>query len=311
MKRRGFLPTRSIKYKLSPAMFTRVKGEGMDVEQVSFERTGDWESYLGGARSRNNYALLPVTEGIPSQRPMSVDADDRFRPFDKVFVSGVRLRCTVTWAEAQRMRLFVFRNNARRDTPSDAFHRPFGFPSRVEEQSTGKVENRVGPDMEMLFEVMNKEELLGNRHVGLHDGPFQVEQIAEGVYDWEGAGGTGLESSFSQGEGRPVGKVKVKVDGGAEKDLKARSFSKRFKSSTLMRTYSDPGVKPYVASHVVELSIYINLGLLEDFVRPVDSMSVRSNPLEVMIGFDCLGGLGGSDALSGALRDMDYKIIYR
>lgn len=295
--RRG--PPRSLAVQLSPAVFDKSQGE------PKFKMDTQWTSYISGPSSQKNYALLPITELIPTQRPPVAPADDRFRSYDKVHLKGVSLRLNVNHAEGVRLMVFAFRNGMRRDTECTPMYRPFVDPRSFSME--GKSTKSQGePTTQLCYQVMTKGELMGMegdgkfpvRHLGLEDGPFGVMRGLDGLLDWHSPDMTAFSSRLNQSEGGPVGNIYSRVDGGPRKSHK-RVYKGHFQSGSLSRTAgfgsNSSHLKGFVNTKSHDVELFIQLNKEEKFAFPQGSHSVNERPLELFVGFQTPGALVGID----------------
>ncbi|KAH1799965.1 hypothetical protein KXX35_004252, partial [Aspergillus fumigatus] len=142
------------------------------------------------------------------------------------------------------------------------------------------------------YEVLTKEELygslvegeLGSRHLGWHEGPFAVRCLGDGRLDWKSVDGTCFTSRLSKEEGRPVGTVYGKVDGGVSKSH-GKAFKALFGTASLMRTVAYDGQNPdlqgWISSRHRQVELFIKLNKRERFTVSNGSRSVNECPLEL------------------------------
>lgn len=304
-------PPRSIPVKLLPGSFDRATSKYV-VEDL-------FRAYVEGPSAGRSYAILPVSELVPAQRPKDSDADDRYRSFDKVHIKGVSLRMSVNHAEGVRLMAFAFRNPVRRDTEPCISHRPFsdvaGLPGNISK-------NQV--TTEVVYDVMDKNSLMGLEprigsipNVPVHDGPFKVVRNSSGKYGWKSTDGSAFTSRFNTGEGRPIGQVFAAVDGGRQKKC-GSMFKSIFNASSLMRTVGfdrqDEQVKGWVSTRTRQVELYFKLDVKEKFTFSNSSVPVSERPIEIFLGFDSPMPYGGNssknDIVSGALIGMDAEVYY-
>lgn len=314
VKKSNRRPPRSVPVRLLPASFDR----STSVPQI--KQQDRWYAFIEGPHSANKYAILPISEIIPAQRPSEMNADDRFRSYDSVTVKGVSLRLTISHAESVRVMAFVFPNGMRRDMPADSGGRPF-----VDCASIGASKGAGGPVSELMYEVMSKEQLMGMegsgkhaiQNLGVHSGPFAVKRFANELFDWKSTDGSAFMSRFAKDEGRPVGKIYASVNGSKEK-MHGTTFKHLFNSSSLMRTIGFDGqnehLQGWVGARTQQLELYIKLNRSEKFRMSNGSLSVNERPLELFLGFDAPGSLSsvttGNDIKSGAIMAADMEVYY-
>lgn len=301
-------PPRSVSVQLIPAHFDR----NHQVPKVQEQE--QWTSYFEGPSSVRKYAILPISELIPTQRPVAGEADDRFRSLHTVFVKGVSLRMTVNHAEGVRLLVFAFRNGMRRDVTPSSGTRPFVDRATILDQP---VKGR--PVSEVVFDVMSKEQLMGMdgcgkhafRNLGVHDGPFAVTRQLNGNFEWKGTDLSAFTSRFSKDEGRPVGTVYAKLDGGVSK-AHGKTFKGMFGSSSHGQ---NPNVSGWIGTRTRQIEFFIKLNHREKFAVSNGSLSVNERPLELFIGFDTPGSMHAAshtrkDVASGAIMAMDMEVYY-
>jgi hypothetical protein len=309
-------PPRSISVKLKPALFDR----STDIPSVV--PVQQWTSFIAGPSSARKYAILPITELVPSQRPQSGEADDRFRSFDKVLVKGVSLRLTVNHAEGCRLLVFAFRNGVRREHAPSSSSRPHVDVAKVSEDISKDLPTGL-PVSELYYDVMTKSQLMGIaqeayglRHLGVHDGPFDVKKNVVGLFDWNSTDESAFTSRFNKDQGRPVGTIHAKLDSGVSKKH-GKTYKAMFGTASLMRTFGydgqNPNVAGWISTRTRQIDLFIKLNQKEKFTMSRDSMSVNERPLELFVGFDSPGALhesGKVDIASGAIKAMDIEVYY-
>lgn len=310
-------PPRSVSVQLKPARFDR-STEVPDVMEMK-----QWNGYIQGPNSARKYAILPLSELVPPQRPATGEADDRFRSYDRVLIKGVCLRMRISHAEGCRLLVFAFRNGMRRDNPVSTMTRP-----HVDVAAVSAAPSKGSPPCELYYDVMTKEELMGIgseyaiRNLGVHDGPFAVKRCDDGNetprFDWKATDGTAFTARLNPVEGRPVGKITARIDGSVSK-AHGKVFNAMFSSPSLMRTFGydgqNPNVSGWVSSRSRQVELFIRLNEPERFAVPGGSSSVNECPLEVFVGFDCPGSLGAAnggkpDIVSGAIIASDMEVYY-
>ncbi|KAJ8174839.1 hypothetical protein LV161_008837 [Aspergillus fumigatus] len=311
-------PPRSVPVQLLASLFDRSE------EIPAITPLDRWTSYIEGPLAQKKYAILPISEVIPSQRPSSSSADDRFRSYDTVLVKGVSLRLTLNHAEGVRLLVFAFRNGMRRDTLASAGTRPF-----VDASSVKNPKCDGGVVSELYYDIMSKEELMNMdgvgkhyfRNLGIHDGPFAVRRVAgttfDSKFDWKSTDSSAFTSRFNKEEGRPVGTVYGKVDGGVSKSH-GKAFKALFGTASLMRTVAYDGQNPdlqgWISSRHRQVELFIKLNKRERFTVSNGSRSVNECPLELFVGFDSPGSLhsgsSSKNVASGAIMAMDMEVYY-
>ncbi|KAJ5157988.1 uncharacterized protein N7500_007639 [Penicillium coprophilum] len=308
-------PPRSVPVQLTPAQFDR----NHSIPQVKI--LDKWTTYFLGPSSAFKYGILPITEVIPTQRPSVGEADDRFRSHNKVLVKGVFLRMVVNHTMGVRLLVFAFRNGMRRDISPSISTRPFVDGSTI---CDPPVKGR--PPSEVVFDVMGKEQLMGMegsgkhgfRNLGVHDGPFAVTGQLNGRYDWKATDLTAFTSRFSKDEGRPVGTIHVKIDGGASKSH-GQTYKALFGSGTLKRTNecdgADPSVTAWMGTRTRHVELFIKLNKHEKVTVSNGSLSINERPLELFVGFDSPSSMhaatsSAKDVASGAIMSMDMEVYY-
>lgn len=258
-----------------------------------------WTSYAQGPSSGRKYALFPVTELVPGQRPVAAQADDRFRTSDRVFIKGVSLRLNVSHEGDVRLLVFAFRNGVRGDGAPSVETRPFFGRSVMSEASVPSCASS-----EVVFDVMNKDQLLGTfsggkfplKSVELQNGPFAVVPRLDGSLDWKATDMAAFTSRFSDSGGRPVGTIYARLDGGASK-----SSGKAFKSI-------------FRGKQTRQVELFVKLSSRESYISADGSLTVGGRPLELFVGFDSpstiYGNVENVDVPSGAIMDMQLEIYY-
>lgn len=274
-----------------------------------------WTAYLKGSQADRKYAILPVSELVPSQRGPRSHADDCQRPFDTVRIKGVSVRMTVTHAEGVRLMLFAFRNANRRELGPATVTRPFEI-----------VEDGSEVPREVRYETMTKEMLHGDvldtehqssvRHLGYYDGPFGVLRNKEGAPEWRSQDGTAFTSRLSKEEGRPFGEVFIRQDESKSKKC-GRVCNLNLSSSNLMRTFSTTANaigQSWTASRVRTFEFFIQLNQTERFQSASASRSATERPIELFVGFDgpepfeihC----SDQESACGMITAMDMAVYY-
>lgn len=308
-------PARSVPVNLIPALFDR------DQQIPSIDIQDRWMSYFEGPSSARKYAILPISELIPTQRPAAGEADDRFRSLDVVHVKGVSIRMTINHAEGVRLLVFAFRNGMRRDIAPSSGTRPY-----VDRASISDPPVKGKPVAEVVYDIMSKEQLMGMngsgqfafRNLGVHDGPFDVTRQLNGNFEWKGTDLSAFTSRFSKHEGRPIGTVYAKLDGGASKKH-GKTFKGMFGTSSLMRTNAFDGMNPnvsgWIGSRTRQVELFIKLDRREKFTVSNGSLSVNERPVELFMGFDSPGSMHAGTSTrkniaSGAIMAMDMEVYY-
>ncbi|KAJ5796165.1 uncharacterized protein N7518_004705 [Penicillium psychrosexuale] len=241
-------PRRSVPLQLTPARFDR------DYQIPQIEVLDRWTTYIQGPQTADKYAVLPITEVIPTQRPPAGEPDDRFRSFDTVLVKGVSIRMTINHAESVRLMVHAFRNGMRAGT-SNSSQRPYADRHGI---SDPPVKGR--PVSEIVFDVMSKEKLMGMpgcgkygfRNLGVHDRPFAVSPLVDGRLDWYGPDFTAFTSRFSTGDAQPVGKVYATINGGK---ISSGSSSVNERPLELFVGFDSPGFQPGLQASVASGAI--------------------------------------------------------
>lgn len=276
----------------------------------------EWPAYLKGPLSQRKYALLPITELISSQRGPDAMPDDGQRPHDSVHIKGVCVRMSVCHAEGVRLLLFAFRNGERRGNAPTTITRPFSI-----------VEDGQEVPRQVNYEVLTKEGLNGDvdksvrpnsvRHLGTYDGPFRVCHDRHGQPVWKSTDETAFMSRLSKDDGKPVGSVEVRVDGGAVRRC-GHVAKVQLPSPNLMRTFKTPGHGGVGADRVGiryrQLEFYVALNQHERFRSPNGSWSGNERPLELFIGFDGPKpfqlNVPDEESVCATISAMDCEIYY-
>lgn len=272
----------------------RVSDEGVS---PSVEKIEKW--YSSSDEKGKKYALLPISEIIPCQRPAGSAADDRYRISDSVSVDGVNLRLCLSFVQPVRLIVFAFRNGRRGDGPADGGCRPF-----VDSAKCGVSTGTSVPVSDLIYQTLSKEDLLGvdpgksgvMGNMRLHGGPFSVVRGTDENVKWHATDGTAFTCRVSRGAGGPCGTVFAKVDGGSN-----RKYGNVFR-----QTFHPAGGGGY--RHV---DVYVKLDECERYVQPSSSEPVGRRPLELFVGFDSPSGcipLQGSPV--GAIVAGSMEIRY-
>ncbi|KAJ9490157.1 hypothetical protein VN97_g3112 [Penicillium thymicola] len=303
-------PPRSVTVRALPSEVNR----SLSTPEFVGLTNSEWPAYLRGALAERKYALLPVTELIPSQRSPTALADDGQRGHDSVFIKGVCLRMSLCHAEGIRLMLFAFRNGNRRDCPPSTTSRPFVI------MEDGKEVPR-----EVHYEVLTKEKLnfivdpseVQNsvRHLGYHDGPFAVRHDLAGDPAWKSVDGTAFTSRVSKAEGKPIGNVQVRLDAGSATQCGAVCNMNLGTSS--MRTFKTPGSRglgsDWVGMRYRQVEFYVTLNQNERFPAS-GSRAVNERPLELFLGFDGPPPFeihaSDEDSACAAVTGMDMEVYY-
>ena len=304
---------RSVSVILMPARFDRSLAAPTVISLSKVE----WPLHVEGPLASFKYALLPISELVPQQRPIGAVPDDWFRSDDVVVLKSVTLRMTLAHAEGLRLVCFAFRNPTRRGQESNSKTRPYVVQP---------VEGMNQPPSGVKYEVLSKEMLLGRgktgagalpRQLGDYDGPFAVTVGADGSLDWESTDGSAFEANFSSEEGRPVGKIEVSVDGGKARKC-GRFCNLMMSSSSLMRTTNfDNGIstlgRGWTGFRFRRVKIYIELGKKLKFRKSTDSVLFNEEEYELFLGVDCpsVADVSGvPDVVGGCVTASRMKVSY-
>lgn len=301
-------PPRSVAVNLTPCRVNRRESPPV----FSTMQSQEWPAYLNGSKSERKYALLPISELIPSQRPIMASPDDGQRRFDKVFIKGVSLRISLIHAEGVRLMLFAFRNGNRRGLPATTVTRPYQL-----------VQDKSEVARSVKYEILTRQELYGEvlpgeqaaRHIGYHEGPFAVLPGSENPR-WKSTDGTSFTSRFSKAEGRPVGRIEVKLDENVKRKM-GSVCNLNLLTSSLMRTVSGPVSNSlgttWTASRFREVEVYIDLQQEEKFATSSESVAVNERPLELFVGFDGPAPFDMTTSKStvcACITAMDMEVYY-
>ena len=108
-----------------------------------------------------------------------------------------------------------------------------------------------------------------------------------GNFEWKGTELSAFTSRFSKGEGRPLGTIYTKLDGGDSK-VHGKTYKGMFGSSSLIRTNAldrqNPNVSGGIGTRTRQIEIFIKLNRREKFTVSNGSLSVNERPLELFIG---------------------------
>lgn len=304
---------RSVVVKMSPCKVNR----GIDPKDGQPEFCllggGEWTAYMNGPESEFKYAMFPLSELIPCQRPVQSGPNDSQRQLDSVTIKSVCVRLAVAHSDQVRLQLFAFRNGNRRDLPVDRTCRPFEIVSD-ENAVPCRLKYEV-MDKYQLFGIVREDEQEATRHISWHDGPFATRLDGEDV-GWKSYDGTSFTSRFSSQEAKPVGKITVSVDKGPKKSV-GQTCKMNLSTGGLMRsigTTNDSGIGAgLTALRYRELEFYIELNSRERFMEPSGSKSVNERPLELFLAFDGPRPFDVNkreSVPSGSITCMDMEVYY-
>ncbi|KAJ5513450.1 hypothetical protein N7463_003002 [Penicillium fimorum] len=304
-------PPQSVYVRLLPCSVDRT----LATPEFKSLKNDEWPAYLKGPLAERKYALLPITELIPSQRAPASIADDEQRPHDTVFIKGVSIRMTICHARSVRLMLFAFRNGNRQDVWPAPVTRPFQV---VEDGS--EVARQVSYELmtDRLLGVVDASEKQNSaRHLEYHDGPFAVCRKSQGEPVWKSVDESASTSRLSKEEGRrPTGNVQFRLGQGITKQCGL--VCNMNLSSSSMRTFttlSEAGVDSSRAGmRFRELEFFVTLNRRERFQAASGSRSVSERPLELFLGFDGAKPseihITHASSRCGAITAMDMEVYY-
>lgn len=275
---------------------------------------GEWTAYLEGPSEDKKYTIIPISSLIPPQRNRD-EPDDMFRQSDKVFVKGVSLRLTLVHAEGVRFEAEIFRNITRSLQPSSLANQPYVI-------ERGSVLKQL-PD-KVLYEVVTKEELLGENHdvsknrflprqLSATAGPFSCRRTGGGELVWRSTDGTSFMAKSSKSEGRAIGKANLTVDG-VRRKVHGNRVRLSLKSGGLMRAYGAGGNTAFMAMSHRVIEIYWALDRYEQFNFSTENVAESQRPMELFLAFDAPKAVVTStkkDMPSAAITAMDVELFYR
>lgn len=285
-------PPRSLYVRLKPAWFDRSESK------PKVNVLEHWGTFEEGALAHRKYALLPITEVIPSQRPAAAEADDRYRFSDEVFIKGVSLRFMVRQVDNCRLLVFAFRNGSRRGMAPSPTTRPYVVDTTVSDTDV------EGCASDILFDIMSKDQLMGKgsgsgyaaSNLQMHNGPFEIFNGRNEQPEWKAVDGSAFTSRFSGGEGGPTGKI--------------------YKSAGSVRTAQGAVFNEVCGGTLTrQVELYVKVNRWEKFTEPTCSVPVNGRPLELFLGFDSLGSsipnASGASCVVSAISHMDMEVEYQ
>ncbi|KAJ5835670.1 hypothetical protein N7447_001696 [Penicillium robsamsonii] len=169
-----------------------------------------------------------------------------------------------------------------------------------------------------LTDVVDTSEKHGSaRHIWYHDGPFAVHHNTQGEPVWKSVDGTAFTSRLSKEEGRPMGKVQVRMGNSGTKSL-GSVCNMNLSSTSPIRTFTTPG-QVSVGSSLVGmkfryLDFFVTINRYERFPAASRSQSVSELPLELFLEFDGPAPIeihcADKASSCGAITAMDMEFYY-
>lgn len=241
------------------------------------------EVFQSGSRVGENYSRVPVTRAIPRERGSGVEADQRYRLSQTVFLRGVGVRFVLEAICSVEVLLFVY--------PAKVF----AGDSKLVVEGSPPVSFAIGTSEEKNGE--NRRLLtMDETQMKTPHGPFGLESGGNSRvgYNLQNVDESLFTCYMARHEGKPVGKVDYTDDSGAKKV--ATVYRRKF-------VHPNPGT---VMTH--NENLFFTLQRWVKFVASGEAEMSFEDDLEMFLGVRCSGAQEAGSSVVGA-NMVGFQIV--